>query len=777
MDIYDNCEYREDYLLATYNPGIYKNSRKLKLSILAATISLINSAYIGKAVAETEDPSLEEIVVVGRTEFFRPTSASSATKFDLPVNETPQAISILTDDILNTFGTKDVFGVDKFIAGVNSTGNGASTNYFLGHIQARGFALDQLSGYKINGFSTIREFQPDMVAVQQVEFLKGPSSVVYGVNNYGGTINTILKTPEGKKSNALAAQFGSYESYRISYDSTGPLNQSGTYRYRAATAWEDRHSIKEDFEFERFPLYLSLQGDVTEQLQLDTYLYYQDENSVDDFGLVGVQKADGNIDEPFYIDRKIFMGDSDYNKTERESLQIFTSLKNTFNNGFYLQGKVGYTENITSYQAIYVYNYGYLDGPFVDVYTKVDEREISSWDSELSFGGEFDLGEHTNTFIVLMEYRELDFEFDSFPFDYVGNVDQTNPDFSGFANNLNSNILGVSNGGRDEDQERLALAAQVLFRPTDKLSVLLGARWDSVKQSVVDIKFDPDPTDDVIFSERNLQSQTDNKQITFRGGIVYEINSDLNGYLNYSEGFLPQEGITRSGSTIDPEEGIQWELGLKGEFFDGKLGTNVALFKIYRKDVAIADPTNNFQLQEDFRITGGEQDHEGIEIELMGEVTSGLNLILTYAYLDTEIKKESVGLPFGDSSLGNSVIGAPDKTASLFFEYQFKGNLLEDISLNGGASYVGRRPTQQQNLVGEYGGGPGFPIVLLDDYLTVDFGLRYFGIDDFIISLQVTNVFDEDYFNAAQLDADCCAVNFLQRGQSREFNVDITYDF
>ncbi len=725
---------------------------------------------------DQDDSKLEEIIV--HAEFFRPVDASSATKFELAVQDTPQAISVLTDDIMKTYGTKDLLGIEKFVAGVNSSGNGANTNYFLGHIQARGFTLDQLSGYKINGFSTMREFQPDFVAVERIEFLKGPSSVIYGVNNYGGTLNTQLKRPEADAAYNVSANYGSYGTYRLSGDATGSITSDGSLRYRIATAWEDREAEKDGFEFQRLPVYARVEWDITDSTSFDSYVFYQDEEAVDDFGYFAVQEANGDIEEPTGVDRDIFEGNPDFNNIDRESLQVYSSVKHEFTNDLALQGKVGFNETTHGYEAMYLYNYGYFAGPFVDVYAKFDDRTISSWDAELSFGGDFDMFGQTHKFMLLAEYRQIGFDFTEFPFDNIGNVDQFDPDFSIPTANMDLNVLGTSNGGRSEDQHRWALGGQLLWQITDRLSALLGLRWDQIHQTVDDIKFDPDPTDSVFFAERNIHSSARKRSVTPRAGLVFEVTPEINAYVSYSEGFLPQEGITRGGDAIDPEEGVQYEGGFKGEFLDGRLGASITGFFIQREKVSIPDPTNSIVLQEDFRIQGGEQEHWGVEFELMGELVENLNVVATYSFLDTEITKEEAGLAFNDSSLGNSVIGAPEHSASLFLEYTITTGMLEHFSINGGVNYVGERPSQQQNLVGEYPGySPGFPLFHLDEYATVDMGLRYYGFENITLSLQANNVFNEDYFNPAQLDADCCAANFLQRGQSREVTVGVSYDF
>lgn len=753
--------------------------------LIAASVAAAGAPLPTLAQEAVEEP-LQEVVVT--TEFFRPTQASSATKFDLPVQDTPQAISVLTDDVLQTFNTTSLLQVDKFVAGLHSSGNEANVSYFSGHMQARGFTLDELSGYKINGFSTIREFQPALAVAERVEFVKGPSSVVYGVNNYGGTINTVLKAPKSMPEYNLEGMLGSYGTYSLMMDATGPIDSEGKVRYRLVGAYEDRQSIKHGFEFERYPIYGRLQWDLSDATTLDTYLLYQKEKAVDDFGAMAQPDASGTVREPTGVDRHLFLGDPDYNDIGRESFQAFASVAHRFANNYTGTVKAGYSENTHEYKALYLYTYGYYNNPFVDVYTKFDSRKIKSYDAELSFGGDFELFGRTHKLMLLAESRTIDFGFTLFPFYNLGPVNQYAPDFStvlGFDDLLPgsstvtvSDYLLTSNGFTDRKQKRYALGSQALFGLTDRLHMLVGLRWDRIKQDETSLKFDPDPNDDVFFSEENVQTNQTHTNLTPRFGLVYDVTPQINAYLSYSEGFIPQDGQTRTGRGMDPETGVQYEAGLKGEFAEGKLGASLIGFFIKREGVAVTDPTNNRDLGEDFRISNGrEQEHKGVELEVFGRVAPNLNLIATYAYLQTKITKDQSSFDVRDLSLGNPVSGAPKHSGSLFLDYEISSGPLAKLSINGGAAYVGKRMSQSTNLRAYFYGTPGFAPFEFDDYTVVDAGLTYRGFERTELRFQVSNLFNEDYFNQVQPDFDCCGPNFMQRGTSREYSLAVSYRF
>ncbi len=729
---------------------------------------LLGASLVAPAIAQqSSEDDLDVITVTGHTEFFRPVDASSATKFDLAVQDTPQAIAVLTDDILKTFGASELFDVSKFVAGVQASPSSQNTNYFMGYMQARGFRLDGQSGFKINGFSTLREFQPDLVAVERVEFLKGPSSVLYGVNNYGGTVNTVLKKPEAEAAYSMQVTGGSNAYYRAEGDATGPLNASGTARYRFATAYQNNESERDGSEFEHIPLFAQVEFDLGESTKLDLYGIYQRDRAVDDWGLTATRDADGNYAEPFDVPRSVFAADPDANNLDRDSYQLFAGIKHELGSGYKVEFKAGHTKNRIKFKAQYIYNYGFAAAPFADVYYGLNDRTNQSSDAELTFGGDFEAFGGKNTFIVAAEYRKIDQDATDFAFDNLGSVNQLDPDYSTL-NAPRPEIISQTIGGTWQTEDRSAIAAQLLLRPTEKLSFLVGGRLDKVDRDFRRLRVDPDPNDSVVVNEADIQSKVSITEFTPRLGLVYTITPQINAYYSFTQGFIPQEGVKRSGGDIDPETGVQHEVGIKGEFRDGRIGATLSLFSIERDNVAITDPNN--APGEDFSVDGRAQEHKGLELELVGQPIDNFNVIATFAYLDAEVTRAD---DFPDD-VQNRIEGAPMHSGSLFLQYELPGGALKGLAFGAGATYVGKRVNQGTDLVAPFGLDGGFTPFTLTDYTTIDLSLRYYGLPSMVFGLDLNNVGDEDYFEHS---ADCCGGNFLQRGAPREVRGFFSYKF
>jgi len=748
------------------NPMI-RSAVRAALRLRGVAACLLGASIAAPAMAQqAAADDMEEVTVTGHTEFFRPVDASSATKFDLAVQDTPQAIAVLTDDILQTFGASELYDISKFVAGVQSSPSSQNSNFFIGGMQARGFRLDGQSGFKINGFSTLREFQPDLVAVERVEFLKGPSSVLYGVNNYGGTLNTVLKKPEAEAAYTVKFTGGNYDYYRLEGDATGPINSSGSARYRVATAYQDNSSIRDGSEFQRIPLFAQLEFDLSEKTTMDLYGLFQRERVVDDFGLTATRDADGNYAEPFDVPRDVFAGDPSVNDLERDSYQVFAGIKHRYDSGYHLEFKAGQTKNTLKYKAQYMYNYGYAATPFAGVYYSTNDRTTKSSDAELTFGGDFEAMGGKNTFIVAAEYRKIEQDAIDYAFDNLGLVDQTDPDLSTL--NPPRPIVDETLGGTFQQENRKAIAAQLLLRPTEKFSVLLGGRYDEVDKDYNQQRHDPDPDDDVVVAEIDIQSTQTIDEFTPRLGLVYEVTPQINVYYSYTQGFIPQDGVTRSGRDIKPETGTQNELGIKGEFRDGRLGATLAVFSIEREDVAISDPTNG--PEDSFRIDGRAQEHKGIELEVLGQPFDNFNVVATFAYLDAEVTQAD---DFPDD-VGNSILGAPKNSGSLFLQYEIPEGALKGLAFGAGATYVGERVSQETDLIAPWGLEGGFTPFNFDAYTTIDLSLRYYGLEHMVFGVDVNNISDEDYF---EYGADCCGGNYLQRGTPREIRGFFSYSF
>ena len=111
--------------------------------------------------------------------------ALSATKTDTPLIETPQAISVVTRDQMEAQGVQTLRQVTAYTAG-------AVSNYFDSRVdsfKARSGDVSQYQDGLLRTYGTYNTSRPDPYTLERVEFLRGPTSVLYGQGSVGGVLN------------------------------------------------------------------------------------------------------------------------------------------------------------------------------------------------------------------------------------------------------------------------------------------------------------------------------------------------------------------------------------------------------------------------------------------------------------------------------------------------------------------------------------------------------------------------------------------------------------
>ena len=239
--------------------------------------------------------------------------------------------------------------------------------------------------------------------------------------------------------------------------------------------------------------------------------------------------------------------------------------------------------------------------------------------------------------------------------------------------------------------------------------LLLGGRYDMVKT-----QFD--------FNSRSLSDKWD-RAFSPRAGLVYQPIEDLSLYASYTTSFQPPLfGAGFDGKPFKPEEGEQFELGIKRDWFGGRLSTTLAAFQLTRSNLSTPDRQNP-----GFSIQVGEQRSRGVEFDIAGELTPGWRVTGSLAYLDARITKDN-RLP-----VGNRLVGAPAWSGSLWTTYAFQDNPLRGLEVGGGLFVVGDRKADLANRVN------------VDAHARVDLFARYKVNETVNLALNVDNLFDEYY--------------------------------
>lgn len=213
-------------------------SFRLSLTALAclSVLSQTASAEANSVSANTE-ANVERITVYGRQNSVVKNSGL-ATKSDMSLMETPAAVVIVDQELIETQGTDNLQDLIRNISGVTQAGN----NYGIGdNIVIRGLGANYTYDGMYGGAGLGNTFNPtrSLTNVESVEVLKGPATGLYGMGSAGGVINLIEKKPQFESKNKFTAEVGQWDTYSLALDSTGGLSDDVAYRLVAKSGRSD----------------------------------------------------------------------------------------------------------------------------------------------------------------------------------------------------------------------------------------------------------------------------------------------------------------------------------------------------------------------------------------------------------------------------------------------------------------------------------------------------------------------------------------------------------
>lgn len=683
----------------------------------ALTLVLRGTGFVATRVGEgfalapaAGTGSMSEVTVVG----FRAEEQGSATKTSLSIRETPQSISVTTRESMDARQVRDLTSALEFSAGLTS-GIAADGGPFAGRglgggegFLMRGQTLDGRRDVRMDGFVVAsRTF--DMVAFERIEVVKGPSSVLYGQGSLGGFINMIRRKPESQFSGSVAAQVASWDTWRTEVDITGAFDDAGRMRGRFTGAWDSSGSFTDHVKTRTFTLAPGFATTIGDDLKVLAQVLYQDDEYTPSRG-TPLRLEDGELFIPD-IDRSLFTGvpsqEQSYGQVYLATLELDKPLNDNWLVALLFQKSGVRTRRFFDAYS----NACCLDtSGFVYMYSDTSHATGDSWAGELRLDGRFEAFGREHRLLVGLEHARRDDDL-AFGYTYLGPGNLYTREFQ--AENVIPGGARHQNFDFDFTNENLdqGIYGQLLLGLNDRLKLLLGARYDWAE----------------IDHLNNNTAQLDTKddgEATYRIGLTWEMTSNLVGYGVYAQTFSPAvDARTESGEILEPETGEGLELGLKSEWFDGRLGASLAVFRQELDNIPITDPTNPRNT-----INGGLQRTDGVEIEASGQV-GALTLGFAATWLDSEY------IDRDDPNFGFTPWGLIEHQASLYASYELQNGPFKGLSLGGTIVDVGDRRQ----------GNAAFGESFLRGYTRADLNFSYTGLPQWDISLQVRNVTDERY--------------------------------
>ncbi|MFW9261423.1 TonB-dependent siderophore receptor [Nostoc sp. CALU 546] len=659
-----------------------------------------------KPASETpqEEPAAQqdepiELVVTGEEDGYSVTNTTTGTKTDTPLRDIPQSIQVVPQEVLRDQQVTRLDDALRNVAGVNQSFNfGPFTFYSI-----RGFDATETNLLRDGLIDTLAGQVSELSSIERVEVLKGPASVLFGLGNPGGSINLISKRPLPDPFYAVEATIGSYSFYRGAVDLSGPLNDSKTVLYRLNLAYRNSGSFVDFFNGESFNISPVISVALGEKTNLNLEAEYITTRDTIASGVPVIGSLLPNPNGKVSRNLNLF---EPSDSIEQTIIRLGYRLDHKFNENWSLNNALRFV-----FRDLFQRR---TDSNGLEPDNRTWRRSASEGSSEnknyamtTNLIGKFSTGSIQHQLLFGFDLNR----FDNFnpPIDEfeAASIDIFNPIYgqprgvqvpSSFAVRQQTNSLGIYL------QDQVSL--------TDNLKVLLGGRFD-----VIDRKYE-----DLI---SNTESSGTDSAFSPRFGIVYQPIPAISLYTSYTSSFTPPGGSYFFGvdSSFEPERGNQYEVGVKADLND-RLSATLALFDLTRTNVTTEDPN-----RPNFSIQVGEQNSQGVELNLAGELLPGWNIFAGYAYIDARITKDNTLTP------GNRLSNSANHSFNLWTSYEIQKGNLQGLGAGIGLFFVGDRANFDNTYT-------------VPSYFRTDASIFY-KQDRFRAALNFKNLFDIDYFESS----------------------------
>jgi len=709
-------------------PAKVTASRRLlsTLLLLSSTAVLADEAVELDAVNISSTHHQE--TADGPVEGYRATRSASATRTDTPIEDIPQAISVVPEQVMDDLNITRMDRALDFAGGVGRGNNFGGVNII--DYSLRGFI--SANTYR-NGFATYRGLNsvPDMAAVERVEVLKGPSSGLFGRSEPGGVINMVTKRPQDDNFTHIKLSAGRWDRYRGTLDSNARLTEGLLGRVNLVL--EDNGNFRDHVENQRYIISPSLSVQLSENTSLLIDTEFSRTDIVMDRGIAAVGNKLGRMKNT------TFLHEPDDGKISTEGRLLHISLEHHLNEFWKVRAATQYLDGHLQGNTT-----GTTTAPVVgDTLGRLYQRREMEWNdinTQLDLHGNFELGGFQHQLLTGIEYSN---------YRYTQHLDMTPVNainiYDPIYNQRPSPLPGRKprNPGSQTHEENYAvnLADQMEFN--ERWHGLLGVRFERFEQR--------------LYAANNRAKSSQNKEaVVPRAGLMYKVLPNVGVFANAGFSFKPNSpstdattGITR---VFKPEKGIGYEVGSKFSLFDERFGATVSLFHITKENVLTRDPTDPTGT---LSIAAGEVRSRGMDMQFSGQLTEQLRIIGAYAFIDAEVTKDNRGLK------GNKILGVAKHSASLLAVYEFDGG----SSIGASTTHFAKRPGETSRP-----GGVNNDFYL-PAYTTFDLLGRWQVNQDLSFNVNLDNVFNRTYYERS------VSRSWVVPGEPRNLTVGLSFKF
>lgn len=711
--------------------------KKSVLTGVALAVSMSSHSVWAQESAETDAPTIVVEGVKTREQIGLKPEQTRVGKTKQAVKDIPQAVTVVTEQLMHDKNADSLKEALRNVAGI--TFNAGEGGRIGDNINLRGYSA--VGDLYMDNIRDYAQYTRETFNFEQIDVLKGASSMLFGRGSTGGVINQVSKVAKPVDSNEISLTGGSNDYKRATVDLNKAVTDNVAIRLNAMST--DAGSFRNGVKSNRLGIAPTITIGAGTQDELSLAYYYLKSKATPDYGVPYVRSASDGISRPLNVPISRFYGMSDVDY-EKSTTGIATA---TYTHLFSNDSSIRTTLRDSRYDRDLQAVAPRLVGTGLTDLTVNDSTVVNR--QRQARGGK----EHQT---VLQSDFNTKFATGSLKHELLAGVELTHEKANRWTNTNTSAANPATTVGSDNTTPSLSSAYYsgwtrtapnsykansyglyvqdtVQFLPKWKL--LAGLRYDHLK---ADYK-----------RSAGGDLSMDVGALSGRAGLMYQPNVDSTYYLSYSTGFNSTAEAYQLDDRLantDPEKTRNMEIGAKWNLLNDKLSVRTSLSrseKTNERNTDVATP--------DVYLLSGKRHTDAWELEVAGRITDKWEVFANYALMRAKIDKAA-----GTAANTQGMIprNTPRHTAALWTTYK----LPYGFKIGAGLEYVGKRYANDTNTT------------VVAGYTRVD-GLVEYNVNKWLdVKLNVKNVLNKKYYEGIY-------TGHVVPGTPRTFEVNLTAKF
>lgn len=656
------------------------------------------------------DKELNEVVVVANKNSFKTNRVSGSLRLNTPILEIPQNIQVVTARLINNQQIFDMLeGVTRNVSGATRVEHW--DNY--ARITMRG---SNVAAFR-NGMNVSTTWGPlteDMSMVERIEFVKGPAGFMLANGDPSGFYNVVTKKPSGRNKGEVSVSVGSFDFYRATADLDGKLSKDGKLLYRLNVMGQLKGSHR-PYDFNnRYSVVPVLKYLIDDKTSVTLEYTHQ-------FSEVNVIGSNYAFSKRKYADLPRTYTTAEVNMpatkmNDRNALLIFD---HKFNSNWKFTAQAAYFNYQQEGASLWPWGFNATNDSLM-------QRGMSIWDilgiskmGQMFVSGEAATGKVSHKILAGFDMSNKEYFHDWNQGGAIGTAD-----FNIYAPQYGTSIIPTFDRSKDIRQRGVryyngynAFYAQDEIGFLDnKLRLTLAGRYTTLNTGNV------------------YSGDFKSSKFTPRVGLSYSIDRNTAVYFVNDQSFLENFGADWQGKAFDPVTGTNLEFGVKRDWLKGKWNTSVSAYQITRNNVLTADLDHPNPSGGYYNRQSGQQQTKGVEVDIRGEVVSGLDILVNYAFTEAKVTKDS-----DPKNVGVQVPGSSKHIQNTWLSYKVQNGALAGFGVSLGYQWQ----LQRSSWYVFDGSDKSLP-----DYFRLDGGVSY-QKDKIGFNLFINNILNKYLFSGS----------------------------